>query len=103
LPPIHPTKSSLRCVGGIFVTRHYAAKEKMESSQLYFSSGLRNVFLHQNPQKHPAGRRSLHWKMRIKGAWGTPPTSILQRKISRCIYVCIACGRYEASQPALQF
>ena len=26
------------------------------------------------------------------------PTSILQRKISRCIYVCIACNNYEASQ-----
>mgnify|MGYP006890212923 CR=1 FL=1 len=26
------------------------------------------------------------------------PTSILQSKISRCIYVCIACERYEASQ-----
>ncbi len=26
------------------------------------------------------------------------PTSILQRKISRCIYVCIACGCYETSQ-----
>ena len=31
------------------------------------------------------------------------PTSILQRKISRCIYVCTACGYYEASQTALQF
>ena len=30
------------------------------------------------------------------------PTSILQRKISRCIYVCIACGCYEASQRASQ-
>ena len=30
------------------------------------------------------------------------PTSILQRKISRCIYVCIACGRYETSQRAFQ-
>ena len=30
------------------------------------------------------------------------PTSILQRKISRCIYVCIACRRYEASQHAFQ-
>ena len=26
------------------------------------------------------------------------PTSILQRKTSRCIYVCIACYNYEASQ-----
>ena len=26
------------------------------------------------------------------------PTSILQSKISRCIYVCIACNNYEASQ-----
>ena len=26
------------------------------------------------------------------------PTSILQSKISRCIYVCIACGCYETSQ-----
>ena len=38
--------------------------------------------------------RSLHWKMQIKGVWGTPPTSILQRKTSRCIYVCTAC-RYN--------
>lgn len=30
------------------------------------------------------------------------PTSILQSKISRCIYVCIACGCYEASQRASQ-
>ena len=30
------------------------------------------------------------------------PTSILQRKISRCIYVCIACRRYETSQHAFQ-
>ena len=30
------------------------------------------------------------------------PTSILQRKISRCIYVCIAWGCYEASQRASQ-
>ena len=30
------------------------------------------------------------------------PTSILQRKTSRCIYVCIACGCYEASQGASQ-
>ena len=30
------------------------------------------------------------------------PTSILQRKNSRCIYVCIACGRYETSQHAFQ-
>ena len=30
------------------------------------------------------------------------PTSILQRKISRCIYVCIACYNYEASQCAPQ-
>ena len=30
------------------------------------------------------------------------PTSILQSKISRCIYVCIACGCYEASQGAFQ-
>ena len=30
------------------------------------------------------------------------PTSILQSKISRCIYVCIACGCYEASQRAFQ-
>ena len=30
------------------------------------------------------------------------PTSILQRKISRCIYVCIACNNYEASQCASQ-
>ena len=30
------------------------------------------------------------------------PTSILQRKTSRCIYVCIACGCYEASQRASQ-
>ena len=30
------------------------------------------------------------------------PTSILQRKRSRCIYVCIACGCYEASQGAFQ-
>ena len=30
------------------------------------------------------------------------PTSILQRKRSRCIYVCIACGCYEASQRASQ-
>jgi hypothetical protein len=31
------------------------------------------------------------------------PTSILQSKISRCIYVCIACGCYEASQRASKF
>ena len=30
------------------------------------------------------------------------PTSILQSKISRCIYVCLACGCYEASQGAFQ-
>ena len=30
------------------------------------------------------------------------PTSILQRKRSRCIYVCIACGCYEISQRASQ-
>ena len=30
------------------------------------------------------------------------PTSILQSKISRCIYVCIACGCYETSQRASQ-
>ena len=30
------------------------------------------------------------------------PTSILQSKISRCIYVCIACRYYEASQRAFQ-
>ena len=30
------------------------------------------------------------------------PTSILQRKTSRCIYVCLACGCYEASQGAFQ-
>ena len=30
------------------------------------------------------------------------PTSILQRKTSRCIYVCIACECYEASQGAFQ-
>ena len=30
------------------------------------------------------------------------PTSILLRKISRCIYVCIACNNYEASQGAFQ-
>lgn len=30
------------------------------------------------------------------------PTSVLQRKRSRCIYVCIACGCYEASQRASQ-
>ena len=30
------------------------------------------------------------------------PTSVLQRKRSRCIYVCIACGYYEASQRASQ-
>ena len=30
------------------------------------------------------------------------PTSILQSKISRCIYVCIACNNYEASQRASQ-
>ena len=30
------------------------------------------------------------------------PTSILQSKISRCIYVCIACGRYESFQRAFQ-
>ena len=30
------------------------------------------------------------------------PTSILQSKISRCIYVCIACNNYEASQCASQ-
>ena len=30
------------------------------------------------------------------------PTSILQSKISRCIYVCIACNNYEASQCAFQ-
>ena len=30
------------------------------------------------------------------------PTSILQSKISRCIYVCIACGYYETSQHAFQ-
>ena len=30
------------------------------------------------------------------------PTSILQRKRSRCIYVCIACGCYEAPQRACQ-
>ncbi|WP_270195628.1 hypothetical protein, partial [Faecalibacterium prausnitzii] len=35
--------------------------------------------------------RSLHRKMQIKGAWGTPPTSILQRKSRRCIYDGIAC------------
>ena len=30
------------------------------------------------------------------------PTSILQRKISRCIYVCIACWCYEPPQCAFQ-
>ena len=30
------------------------------------------------------------------------PTSILQSKISRCIYVCIACRRYESSRCAFQ-
>ena len=30
------------------------------------------------------------------------PTSILQSKTSRCIYICIACGCYEASQGAFQ-
>jgi hypothetical protein len=35
--------------------------------------------------------RSLHWKMQIKGAWGIPQQAFLQRKISRCIYVCTAC------------
>ena len=30
------------------------------------------------------------------------PTSILQSKISRCIYVCIACYNYEAFQRASQ-
>ena len=29
--------------------------------------------------------------MQIKGVWGTPPTSILQRKSRRCIYDGIAC------------
>ena len=65
-------------------------------------------------KKRPAGMRSLHWKMQIKGAWGIPPTSILQRKkcfcideniacrCRRCIYVCPACGRYETSQHTFQ-
>ena len=35
--------------------------------------------------------RSLHWKMQIKGAWGIPPTSILQRKKCFCIDENIAC------------
>ena len=30
------------------------------------------------------------------------PTSILQRKTSSCISICIACGCYEASQGAFQ-
>ena len=30
------------------------------------------------------------------------PTSILQCKNGRCIYVCIACGRYETSQHTFQ-
>ena len=32
--------------------------------------------------------------MQNKGVWGTFPTSILQRKISRCIYVCTACNSF---------
>ena len=36
-----------------------------------------------------------------KGSWDFP-TSVLQRKMSRCIYVCIACGCYETSQRAFQ-
>ena len=36
-----------------------------------------------------------------KGSWDFP-TSVLQRKTSRCIYVCIACGCYETSQRAFQ-
>ena len=45
-------------------------------------------------KKRPAGMRSLHWKMQIKGAWGIPPTSILQRKKCFCIDENIAC-RYN--------
>lgn len=38
-------------------------------------------------------------RCRSKRVWDFP-TSILLRKISRCIYVCIACGCYETSQHA---
>jgi len=40
-------------------------------------------------------------RCRSKRVWDFP-TSILLRKISRCIYVCIAWGCYEASQGAFQ-
>ena len=33
-----------------------------------------------HPQKHPAGRRSLHWKMQIKGVWGTPQQAFCNAK-----------------------
>ena len=46
--------------------------------------------------------RSLHWENADQRGLGRSPTSVLQRKISRCIYVCIACGCYEASQRAFQ-
>ena len=38
------------------------------------------------------------WKMQIKGAWGTSPTNILQRKSRRCIYDGIACTSYTSFQ-----
>ena len=44
---------------------------------------------------------SLHRHDAVQG-FGCSPTSVLQRKISRCIYVCIACERYEASQRDFQ-
>ena len=48
------------------------------------------------------GRAACIEKCRSKGGWGTPPTSILQRKKCFCIDENIACGCYEASHRAFQ-
>ena len=44
---------------------------------------------------------SLHRHDAVQG-FGISQQVFLQRKISRCIYVCIACGCYEVSQGAFQ-
>ena len=74
-------------------------------------SAVARIFLHWLPNRQPYQNRILILRSDIiaqpapercsSRVW-VLPTSILQRKISRCIYVCIACYNYEASQCAPQ-
>ena len=72
--------------------------QKLHRTLCKFSMSL-NV---SSDKKRPAGTRSLHLKMQIKGVWGTSPTSILQRKKCFCIDENIACTSYASFQTMIQ-